>query len=120
VCGKTTVDGPLRGAGQSGMGLFVLSGLSTASRAASFTKRESSPERSNSAILSRISRRDRHMKLAISSTGSFSLMQLARFQKIDLRPFRASVEVGPIVDVVCHFPRTRRHWLTASSVGHAA
>src|SRR5437763_8063723 len=35
----------------------------------------SSPDRSNSAIFSRISRRDRHMKLAISSTGSFSLMQ---------------------------------------------
>jgi hypothetical protein len=41
----------------------------------------SSPDRSNSAIFSRISRRDRHMKEVISSTGSFSLMQLARSKR---------------------------------------
>jgi hypothetical protein len=42
------------------------------------------------------------MKLAISSTGSFSLMQLGEVHKIHFGPFRASIEVGSVFDVLGH------------------
>jgi hypothetical protein len=38
------------------------------------------------------------MKLAISSTGSFSLT----VQKIHLRPFFAGIHVGPVFDILVH------------------
>jgi hypothetical protein len=59
----------------------------------------SSPDRSNSAILSRISRRDRH------ETGDLldRIVQpdaIGEVQKIHLRPFFAGIHVGPVFEIL--------------------
>src|SRR5262245_17160948 len=95
----------------------------------------SAPDRSNSAL--RISRRDRHMKLAIFLDALFQPEAIGEVQNFRVLPGLARVEVGSVLDVISFrsfrvlailllktartnpsSAQTGGHWLTAPPMGY--